>query len=473
MPVPRSMLALAVSLMSFLGVLPDLAPESTSKPQVAWAAERGRVRIINNAVVADNGTPLRGGHISESFPGKYDHLSFWTKMRDNYRLNAVRLTISTRGANNIARTLGRIDLAVEMAAKVGMYVILDNHASCCGAYSRELNERFWKQAAPRYKHRTHVLYEIQNEPVAWRAEQYKAADVRFQVDMYRLVRNLAPQTHIILWSFAKTSPGMLAKVQQAPQIDYRNASVGVHPYGTNLPPLDQLWRKYPVIITEFAHCCSAKIPAIWDYVNKEGLSWLFLDLNNGGNWGDGVLHPQHWPVNWPPDPYYRGKNQTRASSENVTRAVSVPSHGSVDLLLEAEDGRLTAPMTIVEDATARGGAFIEVPEGHGWRGGAEYTFHIRKSGLYVIWGRVMASHGGSNSFFVTVDDGTRLTWALPPTGKTWVWDRVHALGEAEAEFFLESGEHTLVIAQREDGTRLDRLLITDDLDFVPGGEEGG
>ena len=34
-------------------------------------------------------------------------------------------------------------------------------------------------------------------------------------------------------------------------------------------------------------------------------------------------------------------------------------------------------------------------------------------------------------------------------------------------YTLSAGEHVLMIKHREDGTKLDRLLITNDLSFVP------
>lgn len=33
---------------------------------------------------------------------------------------------------------------------------------------------------------------------------------------------------------------------------------------------------------------------------------------------------------------------------------------------------------------------------------------------------------------------------------------------------LEAGEHTLIIKQRKDGTKIDRILITDDMEYAEG-----
>jgi hypothetical protein len=49
--------------------------------------------------------------------------------------------------------------------------------------------------------------------------------------------------------------------------------------------------------------------------------------------------------------------------------------------------------------------------------------------------------------------------------QTWVWDQ--AMGDTTPILFLNAGTHRLRIQQRESGTKLDRLLITNDLEFTP------
>ena len=57
----------------------------------------------------------------------------------------------------------------------------------------------------------------------------------------------------------------------------------------------------------------------------------------------------------------------------------------------------------------------------------------------------------------------------------WQWDAVNLWGSGEefmpeidpVVFSLSPGEHTLRIIQREDGAKLDSLLITNDLSYVP------
>jgi hypothetical protein len=47
----------------------------------------------------------------------------------------------------------------------------------------------------------------------------------------------------------------------------------------------------------------------------------------------------------------------------------------------------------------------------------------------------------------------------------WGWDE--AASDTSPVFFLNAGIHTLTLKQRESGTKLDRLVITNDLSLVP------
>jgi hypothetical protein len=147
--------------------------------------------------------------------------------------------------------------------------------------------------------------------------------------------------------------------------------------------------------------------------------------------------------------------------------------GDTQFWLEAESGVLTAPMSRASDITASGGQYVHVPTAATVTdpttqagGQATYTFTL-PAGTYVIWGRVRAATTGDNSFWVSIDGGSFALWNLP-VGSSWVWDRVSSAGVADPVLFsLGAGTHTLVVKQREDGARLDRLLVTSDLGFVP------
>jgi hypothetical protein len=61
-------------------------------------------------------------------------------------------------------------------------------------------------------------------------------------------------------------------------------------------------------------------------------------------------------------------------------------------------------------------------------------------------------------------------WTLPSnadmgTAPMWTWDQ--ATSDSMPVFFLEPGEHTLLIKQRESGSQLDQLLITNNVEYQP------
>ncbi len=136
-----------------------------------------------------------------------------------------------------------------------------------------------------------------------------------------------------------------------------------------------------------------------------------------------------------------------------------------DIVIEAESGTLVAPMQALNDVAASGGKYIVVPTGTGARasapttGTATYTFDLSAAGQYAIHGRTLAPDSTTDSFWVSIDGGAAFKWE-PATGKVWTWNKV-------GQYTLSAGKHALKVMWREDGTKLDKLLITSDLAAVP------
>ena len=132
-------------------------------------------------------------------------------------------------------------------------------------------------------------------------------------------------------------------------------------------------------------------------------------------------------------------------------------------------------MEIGTDELASSDEYIWIREGSGsvldpsqGTGYAEFPFSVPAGGNYVIWGRVLSISGGSDSFFVSIDNGSYALWDTQ-ISTTWVWDQVNDRNNnADPVIYnLSKGEHTLMIKQREDGTRLDKIIITNDADYYP------
>jgi uncharacterized protein affecting Mg2+/Co2+ transport/uncharacterized protein (DUF2141 family) len=185
--------------------------------------------------------------------------------------------------------------------------------------------------------------------------------------------------------------------------------------------------------------------------------------NNPDTDGDGIPDGQE---------VSNGTDPTVANS--TPKPNSEPQYAKI--WIEAEDGDISSPMEIADDTEASAGGYIEAPNGSGFPstpskeyGYAEYMFNILSAGNYMIWGRVVAMNGHDDSFFVSVDGGDPVLWDAQ-LSNTWVWDQVVNRGETDpASFNLQAGTHTLTIYQREDGSKLDRILITNDMGYVPEG----
>ena len=150
-----------------------------------------------------------------------------------------------------------------------------------------------------------------------------------------------------------------------------------------------------------------------------------------------------------------------AALRAATSADAVETH-----VLEAEQARLTAPMAVQE---TDGITFVVTPadpardelydrEGTGRQTGAvTFTLVVKEGGKYRIRGRVFAPNGGSNSFWFSLDGEPEVAWNIPASQWTWA-------SPVEAKLWeLKPGKHVIRVRTREAGTRLDRIIVTNDL----------
>ncbi len=146
---------------------------------------------------------------------------------------------------------------------------------------------------------------------------------------------------------------------------------------------------------------------------------------------------------------------------------------------EAESGTINAPMSTQLDVLASGGSFLTVAAGNNStasvpaNGRVTYTVNLPAAGAYRVWGRVIMPSTDDDSFWLRFDGAS--TWVQwnnnTPFTSAWTWVIVHdtAQGETNMLWPLSAGNHTLELAYREDGARLDKLLVTNDLTYVPTG----
>ena len=96
---------------------------------------------------------------------------------------------------------------------------------------------------------------------------------------------------------------------------------------------------------------------------------------------------------------------------------------------------------------------------------------IETTGTYTVWVRAMAADGGSDSLHIgldgqVVETSDNLTGFAP---NEWDWSRL-TLDSGNATLSLgSSGAYTLGLFMREDGIRVDKLLLITDTNYIPTG----
>lgn len=146
---------------------------------------------------------------------------------------------------------------------------------------------------------------------------------------------------------------------------------------------------------------------------------------------------------------------------------------------------------------ASGGAYIGSHNGTGNDGGdwVKYEFTVEADDWH-FWGRVIAPTVADNSAYWAFDaadgdvastnDATMNIWDFFEAGELrvnytsdWVWFRLNSRdgpfeglelvqhNEDPVPVELDDGDHTLHIAHREDGTYIDKIFATTDVEFNP------
>jgi len=166
--------------------------------------------------------------------------------------------------------------------------------------------------------------------------------------------------------------------------------------------------------------------------------------------------------------------------------VTLPAFARETICLEAEWAEsMTAPVEKVDatdDAVARGVAgateasgrqYIQIAQGKGnppevTTGEARYVFEVRQGGTFILWCRVWWDDECGNSFTMSLNNNKPFMFGRNASFKRWHWVKsAPRLKQLE----LAPGQNTLLIRNREDGVRLDQILLTTDARFVPVGIE--
>jgi hypothetical protein len=97
-----------------------------------------------------------------------------------------------------------------------------------------------------------------------------------------------------------------------------------------------------------------------------------------------------------------------------------------------------------------------------------YSINFTTTGVYTVWLRAYAPNAAGDSVYVGLGEqpGTLLTGFAP---RIWSWANDSGQGSPVTINVIQPGLHQLHIWQREDGLRLDRILLTTNNDYNPVG----
>ena len=139
------------------------------------------------------------------------------------------------------------------------------------------------------------------------------------------------------------------------------------------------------------------------------------------------------------------------------------------IVLEAEAGTIVAPIQVYENPDASGGKYVMTPEPPNENlatgGQVEFKLNMAETAKYNLWLRVEFDDSCDNSLFAKVGDGAPIE-VTNNTFKVWQWIKAGRI-----PFELKSGPVALIVGSRENGSRLDEMLLTQNLKYVPVGVE--
>ncbi|MCE5276587.1 MAG: tandem-95 repeat protein [Planctomycetaceae bacterium] len=102
----------------------------------------------------------------------------------------------------------------------------------------------------------------------------------------------------------------------------------------------------------------------------------------------------------------------------------------------------------------------------------DYAIEFKTPGTYYVWVRTLGATGSDDSIHVGLDGQAVTTgsWGMSDTTATWDWNnsKVDASGATRVTVNVATaGVHTLNVWMREDGTAVDKIVLSRDATFTP------
>ncbi|MBN2353878.1 MAG: carbohydrate-binding protein [Spirochaetales bacterium] len=243
----------------FLLLLPVFFPfgDTSADEAIAAGTARGRVRVESGCVLTDSGRLLRGCRISTDWFETLPERKIVTAVKQ-WGLNAVHLYAESFARHTPGQLHDLVDTLVQWTEEDSLYLVITIGCLMENGHCRpDFTAGFWNYYAPRYAKKTHVLYEIHNEPHAW-SPPYPADVVAMEREAYRIIRAAAPETHVLFFSYAvpNDADAILRDIRALGRLpDWSNCSIALHGYGVADKAYERVVRRvrdagYGVVNTE-------------------------------------------------------------------------------------------------------------------------------------------------------------------------------------------------------------------------------
>lgn len=164
-----------------------------------------------------------------------------------------------------------------------------------------------------------------------------------------------------------------------------------------------------------------------------------------------------------------GQSYVVAGAVCVDISCTGDNEPGTDVWLEAECAEVGSHWHVEEDDYASNESYVVFTAGNTYNSPPTdpqewITFQVQvgQSGNYNIFGRVKATNGGNDSFWVRANNGNWVKWNSIQQSNDFIWDQVHDsdAGNTPVSFELNAGLNTIVFGYRENGTLLDKVLLS-------------
>lgn len=178
-----------------------------------------------------------------------------------------------------------------------------------------------------------------------------------------------------------------------------------------------------------------------------------------------------------PETVLRGNPPPGFSGGTTNPPPPPPPPSGALIWCEAESATVISPMLKGNDTSASGGSYLYTtgtdtsnvpPVG---TGSASFTINVPSAGNYVLWTRVRYVDGEQNSHFVRFNNSTSyIVVGNDDVFGSYRWVNFRDANPSSViTVNLSAGNNTISFFGREANTRIDKILLTTDTNFVPSG----